>query len=59
MFFQVQCTQHTGTPVPSLPGAWRYRVSAGTGWPAQRQDAVTECDSKLDLQLGVAARTVV
>ena len=23
----------TGTPVAALPGAWRYRVSAGTGWP--------------------------
>ena len=22
-----------GTPVSILPGAWRYRVSAGTGWP--------------------------
>ena len=22
-----------GTPVSTLPGAWRYRVSAGTGWP--------------------------
>ena len=22
-----------GTPVAILPGAWRYRVSAGTGWP--------------------------
>ena len=22
-----------GTPVAALPGAWRYRVSAGTGWP--------------------------
>ena len=22
-----------GTPVVTLPGAWRYRVSAGTGWP--------------------------
>ena len=22
-----------GTPVASLPGAWRYRVSAGTGRP--------------------------
>ena len=21
------------TPVAALPGAWRYRVSAGTGWP--------------------------
>ena len=23
----------TGTPVATLPGAWRYRISAGTGWP--------------------------
>ena len=22
-----------GTPVTTLPGAWRYRVSAGTGRP--------------------------
>ena len=22
-----------GTPVAALPGAWRSRVSAGTGWP--------------------------
>ena len=22
-----------GTPVATLPGAWRYRVSDGTGWP--------------------------
>ena len=22
-----------GTPVATLPGAWRYRLSAGTGWP--------------------------
>ena len=22
-----------GTPVAALPGTWRYRVSAGTGWP--------------------------
>ena len=22
-----------GTPVATLLGAWRYRVSAGTGWP--------------------------
>ena len=24
---------NTGTPVATLPGAWRYRVSAGTGRP--------------------------
>ena len=23
----------TGTAVATLPGAWRYRVSAGAGWP--------------------------
>ena len=23
-----------GTPVATLPGAWRYRVGAGTGWPS-------------------------
>ena len=22
-----------GTPVATLPGAWRFRVIAGTGWP--------------------------
>ena len=22
-----------GNPVATLPGTWRYRVSAGTGWP--------------------------
>ena len=22
-----------GTPAATLPGAWRYRISAGTGWP--------------------------
>ena len=22
-----------GTPLATLPGVWRYRVSAGTGWP--------------------------
>ena len=21
-----------GTPVATLPGAWRYRISVGTGW---------------------------
>ena len=24
---------NASTPVATLPGAWRYRVSAGTGWP--------------------------
>ena len=26
----------TGTPVATLPGTLRYRVSAGTGWPGAR-----------------------
>ena len=25
------CDLNIGTPVATLPGAWRYRVSAGTG----------------------------
>ena len=25
----------TGPPVATLPGAWCYRVSAGTGWPGE------------------------
>ena len=25
--------KHKGTPVVTLPDTWRYRVSAGTGWP--------------------------
>ena len=25
---------NNGTPVTTLPGAWHYRVSAGTGWPS-------------------------
>ena len=24
----------SGTPVTTLPGAWCYRASAGTGWPS-------------------------
>ena len=26
----------SGTPVATLPGAWRYRVGAGTGWSGVR-----------------------
>ena len=28
-----QVTPVTGDPVATLPGAWHYRVRAGTGWP--------------------------
>ena len=27
------CDLNIGTPLATLPGAWRYRVSAGTGRP--------------------------
>ena len=35
--FDSHLSSHTGdlqmgTPVATLPGAWHYRVSAGTGW---------------------------
>ena len=26
----------TASPAPTLPGAWRFRVGAGTGWPGVR-----------------------
>ena len=35
-----------GTPLATLPAAWRYRVSAGTG-----RYTVTGSDGKFDLQL--------
>ena len=28
-----QWLKKIGTPVATLPSAWRYRVSTGTGWP--------------------------
>ena len=38
-----------GTPLATLPDAWRYKVSAGTGWPGQY--TVTWRGRKFDLQL--------
>ena len=29
----IPVTKKIGTPVVTLPGAWHYRVIAGTGWP--------------------------
>ena len=40
-----------GTPVATLPGAWHYRVSAGTGRPGVCQYTVTGRGRKFDLQL--------
>ena len=32
-FFESYQLLKTGTPVATLPGAWSYRVKAGTVWP--------------------------
>ena len=39
-----------GTPVATLPGAWQYRVSAGTGRPGVSIVGLGEVE-KFDLQL--------
>ena len=41
----------------TLPGAWRYRVSAGTGWPGVSILWLGEVESLIcSFYLGVAAR---
>ena len=48
-----------GTPVATLPGEWRYRVSAGTGWPGVNILRLGEIESLIcSLYLSVAARAV-
>ena len=49
-----------GTPVATLPGAWRYRVSAGTGWPGVCILWLGEMESLVcNFCLSVAARKIV
>ena len=49
-----------GTPVATLPGAWRYSVSAGTGWPGVSIVRLGEMESLIcNFYLSVAARTIV
>ena len=49
-----------GTPVATLPGAWRYRVSAGTGWPGVSILSLGEVERLIcNLYLSVAARKIV
>ena len=49
-----------GTPVVSLPGAWHYRVSAGTGQPGVNILWLGEVESLIcNFYLSVAARTIV
>ena len=49
-----------GTPVATLPGAWRYRVSAGTGPPGVSILWLGEMESLIcSFYLSVAARKIV
>ena len=50
----------TGTPVATLPGAWRYRVRAGTGWPSVSILRLGEMESLIcNFYLSVAAHRFV
>ena len=49
-----------GTPVATLPGAWRYRVSTGTGWPGVSILGLGEVKSLIcNFYLSVAGRKIV
>ena len=49
-----------GTPVVTLPGAWRYRVSAGTAQPGVSILLLGEMESLIcSFYLSVAARQIV
>ena len=49
-----------GTPVATLPGGCRLRVSAGTGWPCVSILRLGEMESLIcNLFLSVAAQTIV
>ena len=49
-----------GTPVATLPGAWCYRVSAGTGQPGVSILWLGEVESLIcNFYLSVAARKIV
>ena len=49
-----------GTPVATLPGAWRYKVSAGTGRPGVSMLLLGEMETLIcSFYLSVAARTIV
>ena len=49
-----------GTPMATVPGAWRYRVSTGTGRPGVSILWLDEVESLIfNFYLSVAARTIV
>ena len=39
------CDLKIGTPVATLPAAWHYRVSVGTGWPGVSIQCLGEMES--------------
>ena len=48
-----------GTPVATLPGAWRFRVSPGTGWPGVSGLWLDEMESWIcNFYLSVVARKI-
>ena len=50
----------TGIPVATLPGAWRNKVSAGTGWPGVSMLWLGEIENLIfNFYLSVAACTIV
>ena len=54
------CDLNIGIPVATLPGAWRYRVSAGTGRPGVSILWLAEMESLIcDFYLSVAAHKIV
>ena len=64
-FGDISGLSHTGdfkvnTPVATLPGAWYYRVSAGTGWPGVSILWLGEMESLVcNFCLSVAAHKIV
>ena len=53
------CDLNICTPVATLPGAWRYRVSAGTGWPGVSMLWLGKMESWIcNFYLSVAAREI-
>ena len=48
-----------GAPVAILPGAWRYKVSTGTGWQGASILCLDETESLIcNFYLRMAARTI-
>ena len=53
-------TLENGIPVATLPGTWRYRISAGTGWPGVSILRPGEVESWIcNFYLSLAARKIV